>query len=64
MLNFDEEVKKFKPSLEVENIQKNIKNDTMGDLLDVIKQMASVENTRAKKMTEKTETQEKNKDKE
>lgn len=44
MINFNEEIKKFKPSLEVENI----KNDTTSDLLEIIKQMTKKENERDK----------------
>lgn len=36
MLKFDEEIKKFKPSLEVGKIKQDIEED----LLDIIKQMA------------------------
>ena len=43
MLNFDEEIIKFKPSLEVDKIQKNIKNDTMEDLLDIVKQITALD---------------------
>lgn len=43
MLKFEEEIKKFKPSLEVEQIEKNIKNDNMTDLLDVIKKLTRLE---------------------
>lgn len=43
MLNFEEEIKKFKPSLEVEHIEKNMKNDNMTDLLDIIKKLTVME---------------------
>lgn len=43
MLNFEEEIKKFKPSLEVGNIEKNMKTDNMEDLLDIIKKMTKFE---------------------
>ena len=47
MLNFDEEIMKFKPSLEVDKIQKNIKNDNMGDLLDIVKQLTALDITKS-----------------
>lgn len=49
MLKFDEEIKKFKPSLEVGKIQKNVKTDTMGDLLDIVKQMTNLDVTKSQK---------------
>lgn len=55
MLNFDEEITKFKPSLEVDKIQKNIKDDSMGDLLELVRQMTGLDITKSKQ---------KNKDKE
>ena len=55
MLKFDEEIKKFKPSLEVEKIQKNIKNDNMGDLLDIIKQMTTLDVTNSQKINKDKE---------
>lgn len=39
MLNFDEEIKRFKPSLEIEQIESQMKNDPMTDLLAIVKQM-------------------------
>ena len=43
MLKFNEEIKKFKPSLEVEHIEKSMKSDNMEDLLDIIKKMTQLE---------------------
>lgn len=40
MIKFKEELKKFKPSLEVENIE----GDYMADLLDIIKQIIPEDN--------------------
>lgn len=37
MLNFNEEIKKFKPSLEVDHIEKDVHDHTIEDLLDIIK---------------------------
>ncbi len=48
MLKFDEEIKKFKASLEVENIQKTMENDNMGDLLEIIKQMTTMDLRKSK----------------
>ena len=38
MLNFEEELKKFKPCLDVENVEESIQNDEMTDLLDLFRQ--------------------------
>ncbi len=43
MLNFEEEIKKFKPSLGLDHIGKDMKNDNMSDLLDVIKKLTQIE---------------------
>lgn len=37
MINFDEEISKFKPSLEVEQAEDVIKNNDLTDLTDIIK---------------------------
>ncbi len=39
MINFDEEVAKFKPSLEVEQAEDVISNNELTDLTDLIKVM-------------------------
>ena len=41
MLKFSQEIKKFKPSLEVEKIQTSKESDHMTDLLDIIEKMAT-----------------------
>lgn len=37
MINFEEEVAKFKPSLEVEQVEDVIHNNDLTDLTDIIK---------------------------
>ena len=65
MLKFEEEIKKFKPSLEVEKIQKNIQNDNMGDLLEVIKQMTTLNEVNSNQSkSNDSKSQKKNKEKE
>lgn len=49
MLNFDEEIKKFKPSLEVGQIDKNMQTDNMADLLDIVKKLTALEKEQSKK---------------
>ncbi len=39
MINFDEEIKKFHPSLEIEDAQQAIYNQDMKDMVDVMLQM-------------------------
>ena len=39
MINFEEELKKFYPSLEVEQIEDNIHNKNLTDLVDLMEQM-------------------------
>lgn len=39
MINFEEELKKFHPSLEVENIQEAIYNQDITDMADVLVKM-------------------------
>lgn len=38
MLNFEEELKKFTPCLDVENVEESIRNEDMSDLLDLFRQ--------------------------
>lgn len=38
MLNFNEEIKKFKLSLEVDHIEQDIQDQTIEDLLDILRQ--------------------------
>ena len=39
MLNFEEELKKFKPSLEVEDIEEAVYQEDMTDMTDVLREM-------------------------
>lgn len=39
MINFDEEIKKFHPSLEVNDVENAIYNQDMKDMVDVMLQM-------------------------
>lgn len=44
MLDFEEELKKFKPSLEVENIEQAVYQEDLTDITDIMKEI--IENTR------------------
>ena len=39
MLNFEEELKKFKPSLEVEAIEEAVYQEDMTDMTDILREM-------------------------
>lgn len=39
MLNYDEEVKKFQPSLEVEDIEVAVYQEDLSDMTDIIREM-------------------------
>lgn len=39
MLNYDEEVKKFQPSLEVEDIEAAVYQEDLSDMTDIIREM-------------------------
>ena len=39
MLNFEEELKKFHPSLEVEEADEAIRNQDLTDMTDILKEM-------------------------
>lgn len=39
MINFDEELKKFQPSLEVEDIEDEIKGLNVNDLTDIMREL-------------------------
>lgn len=39
MLNFDEELKKFKPCLEVEDIEEAVYQEDLTDMTDIIKEV-------------------------
>ena len=40
MLNYNEEIKKFKPMLEIEDIDKSSKNDGTADMLELLQYIA------------------------
>lgn len=39
MLNFEEELKKFKPSLEVEDIEQAVYEEDLTDMTDILREM-------------------------
>ena len=39
MLNFEEELKKFKPSLEVEDIENAVYQEDLSDMTDILRKM-------------------------
>lgn len=39
MLNFEEELKKFKPSLEVEDIENAVYQEGLSDMTDILREM-------------------------
>ena len=39
MLNFEEELKKFKPSLEVEDIENAVYQEDLSDMTDILREM-------------------------
>ena len=39
MLNYEEEIKKFKPSLEVEDIEDAVYQEDLSDMTDLLKQV-------------------------
>lgn len=39
MLNYEEELKKFKPSLEVEEIEDGVYQEDLSDMTDLLKQV-------------------------
>ena len=39
MLNFEEEIKKFKPSLEVEQIEDAVYPEVLTDMTDILREM-------------------------
>ena len=46
MLNYEEELKKFKPSLEVDQIEEAVYKEDLTDMLDIVKEvMAKKEKT-------------------
>ncbi len=41
MLDFDEELKKFKPSLELENAEDTIRHQDMTDIVDILRELGT-----------------------
>ncbi|WP_250277733.1 hypothetical protein [[Clostridium] colinum] len=39
MINFEEELLKFKPIIEIDNIEDSVINDEMYDIIDIIKEI-------------------------
>ena len=39
MLNFEEELKKFQPSLEVEDIEDSVYHEVLTDMTDILREM-------------------------
>lgn len=39
MINFDEEIKKFKPSLEIADVEDAIYSNEMQDIMDIMQQV-------------------------
>ena len=44
MINFEEELKKFKPSLEVEDIEDAVYQEDLSDMTDLLKQVMDQNN--------------------
>lgn len=42
MINFDEEIEKFQPSLEVEQAEDVINNNDLTDITDILKELLKV----------------------
>ena len=45
MLDYEEELKKFKPSLEVEDIEDAVYQEDLSDMTDLLKQVMDANNT-------------------
>ena len=52
MINFDEEIKKFKPSLDVDDAEAAIYGQDLTDVIDILKEM--MEDTADKRRADKT----------
>lgn len=44
MINFEDEIKKYKPIMEVKEAEEAIKNRDLTDMVDILKQMTSQAN--------------------
>lgn len=40
MINFNEEIKKYKPILEIQGLEKSIREDEMADMLEILQHIA------------------------
>ena len=49
MINYEEELKKFKPCLEVGEVEEAIHNQELTDVIDIVKEMMEKNNTSDKK---------------
>lgn len=49
MINFDEELKKYKPSLEIEEAEDAIYNRDMTDVMDILQEMLKETDTNTSK---------------
>ncbi len=45
MINYEEELKKFKPCLEVGEVEEAIHNQELTDVIDIVKEMMDRKNT-------------------
>ena len=41
MIDFEEELKKFKPSLDVENVEEAIRNQDLTDIVDILRELGA-----------------------
>lgn len=41
MLNFEEELKKFQPSLEIDDVEEVINSNDLSDLTDIVKELVN-----------------------
>lgn len=44
MLNFEEELKKFKPSLEIDDIEEAVYQEDLTDITDILREMMQQKN--------------------
>lgn len=49
MINFEEELKKFKPSLDVENAEDAIRGEDLTDVVDLLREFAETASDSEKK---------------
>lgn len=40
MIDFKSEIEKYKPLLEIDNIEENIRNDEIQDIMDLLKELS------------------------